>query len=222
MEFSLFENKYAGRRCFILGGAPSILDEDLSLLKDDIVFITNRGYLLTEMHNLSHYDFYVCTDGRVYDFNKLEIREKVSCPRFYSQPVTSTNHVEEDYVFLDKPRKDHFLGSYPFPKSFEDTWGATGSVVFEASVVAYFMGFEEVYLLGVDLDYSMENTHFYKMGPRETRYRHAIPNNIINIKKSMTKLTNQYNSEGRKYINLSNNFKFDEMEKGSLQELMAK
>ena len=37
-----FENKYAGKRCFILGNGPSLKDEDLSVLKDEYVFTVNQ------------------------------------------------------------------------------------------------------------------------------------------------------------------------------------
>jgi len=44
MYFDQFKNKHQGERCFILGNSPSLQEESLSLLKDETVFIVNKGY----------------------------------------------------------------------------------------------------------------------------------------------------------------------------------
>ena len=81
--FSNYKNKYEGQRCFILGSGPSLVDENLSLIKNEKIFIVNRGYKALN-YGLSHYDFYVCSDKRVYEDNSVEIQKNSKFPRFYN------------------------------------------------------------------------------------------------------------------------------------------
>ena len=61
LDWKPYMNKHKDQRCFILGNAPSLLDEDLSLLKNEKVFITNRGYKAKEF-GLDHFDYQVIVD----------------------------------------------------------------------------------------------------------------------------------------------------------------
>ena len=51
----ILKNKHKGERCFILGSSPSIKDEDLKPLKNEIVFALNNFYV--------HDDFYEIMSG---------------------------------------------------------------------------------------------------------------------------------------------------------------
>ena len=42
--FDDYNDKYSGQRCFILGSGPSLIEENLSLIKNEKIFIVNRGY----------------------------------------------------------------------------------------------------------------------------------------------------------------------------------
>ena len=69
--FKNFENKYVGKRCFIIGSGPSLTKENLSLLKNEKIFIVNRAYKALQL-GLPHYDFHVCVDK---EFMKKTIRK---------------------------------------------------------------------------------------------------------------------------------------------------
>ena len=48
------------------------------------------------------------------------------------------------------------------PLEYEVGWGKTVTVVVDAILIAYFMGFKKIYLLGVDMRVPEDNeTHFY-------------------------------------------------------------
>jgi hypothetical protein len=225
MDFSLFENKHQGERCFILGNAPSLKEEDLSLLKNETIFICNKGYLITKMLNLYRYDYYFCTDQHVYIDNHENIKKLVKCPKFYSSKIfkkETRKLITEDYVLIDKSKNLPRLGHDVMPVKFQDTWGLTGSVVLEASMVAFFMGFKEIYLLGVDLNYQNENTHFYPMGEREKKYKNHINNNIENIKKTISGMDNFFKKNQIKFCNLSSGFKLSHiMETSTLKNIIC-
>jgi hypothetical protein len=173
MNFSKFYNRYSGQRCFILGGAPSLKNEQLELLKNEKVFICNKGFKALEI-GLDHYDFYVLADASVARENYDQIETQINSPRFYSSSVARKVDFTHDYIkYIRGTGKPHVA----LPTSVEAGWGKVGTVVLDATILAYLMGFKEIYLLGTDLDYSANNTHFYPDDQREIRQR-----NIMNMK----------------------------------------
>ena len=38
------KNRYAGKRCFVIGNGPSLTKEDLELLRNEVTFASNRIY----------------------------------------------------------------------------------------------------------------------------------------------------------------------------------
>ena len=47
----ILKNKHKGERCFILGSGPSIKDEDLKPLKNEIVFAYIFAYMITVQYS---------------------------------------------------------------------------------------------------------------------------------------------------------------------------
>jgi len=225
MSWTSFENKHLGERCFILGNAPSLKLENLSLLKNEKVFVCNRGYHSIEL-GLDHYDYYVITDVGVYTTDAKEIQENSCYPRFYHEGIAK----EESY--LAGPREDHIpikkllhlqkserkaILNYEFPERFEDGWGKVGTVVLDAALIAYFMGFKEIYLLGVDLFYKAGNTHFYKPGWRENN---ITDNHEPKAKRFIPYFNKFFKKHGVKFVNLSKGFMLEKlMETDTLENL---
>lgn len=214
MNFSDFENKHTGQRCFILGNGPSLKQENLSLLKGEFVFIVNRGYFALNL-GLDHYDYYVLTDLRVYSEDADEIRSKTKSPRFYSSLIEE-NHAynsgqKEDYIpikkFADKSKGKMSLFRNKFPETFYDGWGKCRTVVYDAALVAYFMGFSEIYFLGVDLTSESSNeTHFYGTGTREQKLKNEFNGKSDSFIKLAINFNNFFQEKGIKFVNLSKGF----------------
>ena len=80
-------NKYIGQRCFLMGNGPSLNQMDLSVFENDIVFASNRCYLLYDQIDWRP-KFYASVDTRVvpdiaYEINDLIQKEK-STTYFFS------------------------------------------------------------------------------------------------------------------------------------------
>src|SRR4030042_6350992 len=58
------ENKYQGKRCFILGNGPSLSITDLSLIREEFTFGSNRIYLLFDTLGFST-KFYIAIDKQI-------------------------------------------------------------------------------------------------------------------------------------------------------------
>ena len=171
LDWKDFENKHSGERCFILGNAPNLIEEELSLLKGQIVFITNRGYMAKE-HGLDHYDYHVVCDLLVYNDFHEEFKQQQEGTRVYPlwfknlPTYQGENFLPVNYkVAVGEPygaQKNGTSVLYHWPENLKKGWGKAGNAVLNATLVAYFMGFKEIYLLGVEMRYRKGETHFYK------------------------------------------------------------
>jgi hypothetical protein len=174
-EIKDFKNIHKGKRCFILGCAPSLSDERLDLLDDEIVFACNKAFYAKDTLKLKKFDYYFVGDAIVYKelYNhRYDALANMKATRFYSSKVAEINptlNIREDYVNIPKTYADkQSVEIKGFPSNIEKGWGTTRATGIDASIIAFYMGFKEIYWLGVDYDYSnLERTHFYGTGPRE-------------------------------------------------------
>lgn len=137
-----FRDRYVGRRCFIVANGPSLNRTDLSKLKGEYTFGLNRIYLLSERTGFVP-SFYVAVNNLVIRQFASDI-EKLKMPKFLENDC-------RDAIRAD--RHTYFLRYWPVPSFVLDfrrgVWhGATVTNV--AIQLAYFMGFTEVYLVGLD------------------------------------------------------------------------
>ena len=169
------KNKHKGERCFILGSGPSIKKEDLKPLKNEIVFALNNFYV--------HPDFDIIMSGEKAKYymtapihppqTEKEWYEWFSDMEKYVPKNTTMllglNSYRENikYIF-DKYGlfKEHqiywyYAGRqvneyYQFNKKDIDItnmiWSAN-TVSIYALIFAIYMGFEEIYLVGMDHNY---------------------------------------------------------------------
>ena len=71
-----FKNMYSGRRCFILGNGPSLKEQDLSFLKDEIVFTVNQAARSNYFESIkTNFHFIADPDFFKLDVNNIEDKE---------------------------------------------------------------------------------------------------------------------------------------------------
>jgi len=180
MILGKLQNKYINQRCFIICSGPSLLQEDLSVLKNEKIFIVNQSYKAYSL-GLSHHDFYVLTDLRVYVEHQKEIIEKSGYPRFYNSNIYNEiiyqNGPKEEFIpIIKKEENRNSFDKGIMPISYDLGWGKTRTVALDAALVAFFLGFNKIYLLGADFSFDPKsNTHFY-----DERKEFWIPQGISN------------------------------------------
>lgn len=136
------QGKHKGQRCVIIGNGPSLKYMDLSLLKDEVTFGLNRFYLLAnEIGFLPNY--YVIVNKLVIEQCASEINELPS-PTFLSWNARDSVDFTSNSIFL------HSIPGPTFSTDLsEGVWeGAT--VTYVAMQVAFYLGFQQVVLVGVD------------------------------------------------------------------------
>ncbi len=174
-----YADKYAGRRCFIIGGGPSLKVEDLSRLRDEVVFTVNNVYLRDDFHAMGS-NFHVVAD-----------------PKFAGSVKAMTENLDkETVVFAEAALLSAFENS-GFPRerlcgfyngmeieaikynrlSMDGPMPYLCTVVQNAVLLAACMGFEQIYLLGCDCTGIMNNVEV-RQGKQISHYGYKIPDSI--------------------------------------------
>lgn len=145
-----YHNKHQGERCFVIGNGPSLNKMDLSYLKDEYTFGANRIYLLFE--ELGFTTTYFCSvNSHVIEQFNADIAD-LPMPKFLSWKSHDTIQFTDDMMFLRPFYEESFQ-----PTPINGLWeGAT--VTFISLQLAYYMGFEKVYLIGVDHNFKDKGT----------------------------------------------------------------
>jgi hypothetical protein len=169
---SELKDKHKGKRCFILGSGPSIKKEDLKPLKNEIVFALNNFYV--------HEDFAEIMSGDVDKyymtapihppqteeewkrwFEDMESHMPQNTNMLFGLNAYDGNirYIFEKYgIFKEHKINWYFAGVntgeyYNFNKKDIDMtnmiWSAN-TVSIYALIAAIYMGFDEIYLLGMD------------------------------------------------------------------------
>lgn len=162
---SQFKNKYKGERCFIIGNGPSLTVDDLEKLNGEITFASHGIYYIFDQTDWRP-TFYCAQDAKFIRNNYDVIKNNcLDCQKFFgvvrylddypkfTKYDCLVNLIVEKFVDnCPKFSKDLTVGAYE---------GLT--VTYFSIQLAVYMGFKEIYLLGVDHFYSGdENDHFSK------------------------------------------------------------
>ncbi len=139
-----YQDIYKGRRCFIIGNGPSLNKMDLSLLTKEKTFGTNRIYLLFEKMGFQT-TFYVAVNHLVIEQSANDIVNVVRCPKFLDWEARNLVKFTPDMMFL----KTYHDAPQFFTDITRGIWQGM-TVTFVAMQIAYYMGFDQAILIGVD------------------------------------------------------------------------
>lgn len=165
-SISRMKNIYQGKRCFIVGNGPSLKTEDLDTLKlnNEICFGVNKIFMIFDKTDWRP-DFLAVVDKELFIHNTdkflsldIPIKFFVNWPGLEIEKKTDyfLNYLWE-YAFPNKPR----FSAQPDRIVF----GGRTTVYDICIQMAVYMGFKEIYLLGVDntMSYTFHvSNHFIK------------------------------------------------------------
>ncbi|MCX8042728.1 MAG: glycosyltransferase, partial [Desulfobacterota bacterium] len=137
-----FKNIHAGRRCVIIGNGPSLNNMDLSFLEHEICFGMNKIFLLFDRWQFRP-TYYVAVNPLVIEQSTKEILN-LSCPKFLSHRGIRFFEDPRDIIFIKS--HDRWVFTTDPRNGLHEGW----TVTYVALQLAYFMGFSEVVLIGVD------------------------------------------------------------------------
>ena len=122
-----FKGKYHGKRCFIIGTGPSIKEQNLLDLRDEIVFTVNNATKLKDFSAL-HSNFHVFIDSLYFDESggiesvneRVNLMKKIGKVTECFFPYTKSHQFIKKYQ-LDKHLSINYLEEEPQYELGEDT-----------------------------------------------------------------------------------------------------
>ncbi len=154
---AVFKDAHIGGRCFILGTGPSLNDlsvDQVKKLKSEIVFGVNSLYKSNVMSEVTP-KYYALVDNLYWEssssvFGEIVDRYKSEPPIFLTDPrakkVVDSLFLKQQTIYIQAKK-------YPVHKMTSDITGnifGAMNVISYSILVAMYMGFGEIYLLGCD------------------------------------------------------------------------
>lgn len=190
-----FYDRYAGKRCFIIGNGPSLKSVDLSRLKDEYTFTVNQlsrnagfGELKTNFHIWADQRFFDLDLNQSEDRELLDVMRNVATPD--NSPVVFYKWAAKDMIEqtgLDSELDVRYFGDIgmdiPTALSGEKRLDICrplpvfSTVVHYAVCVAVYMGFSEICLLGCDCTGFISTAQAKLRSGQQTEYAYTVTEN---------------------------------------------
>ncbi len=170
------QNKHQGKRCFIVGNGPSLKHNDLNKLTNEHVFTVNYMMKSDNFKTLNP-KYHLFFDPIVFNLNpeKEDDKEKIEL-------IAKTEETNPDMTYIiPYRRRTNFLKLFPdhkfvFIYNYKTytpvlkkashlhriTPGFQNVIVYAINTALY-MGFKEIYLLGVDMTGFLEHFEYNKI-----------------------------------------------------------
>lgn len=151
-----FFEKYKGkRRCFIIGNGPSLTSKDLDVLAEHNEFCIGSNMIHKIYPKTKWRPNYVCMcDKLVISQNLYHILKNNNCPVFVNDAVRlflSPFQYDNAVLYHEAFNRDDDYRIINFGTDLSDGTIPSGwTVTYIAMELAVYMGFEEIYLLGID------------------------------------------------------------------------
>lgn len=161
LKNSKYKDRYKGQRCFIIGNGPSVNQQDLSLLKDEITFTVNQMprnpqfvHINSQYHVWADPDFFDTDATCEGELKLLEVMKNMpmdtECffPYEYACRYVEEYHLE-DYINVNYYTSSEYVGpkeEIDITKHIAPPW----TVVQCAIRLAIYMGFKQIYILGCE------------------------------------------------------------------------
>ncbi len=150
-----FKNRHKGERCFIIGGGPSLKKINPAFLQHEVTFGVNGIFLIYDWLGFEP-TYYVVEDFLVFEDRWRDIKEKVrrsTCffPTHFRYPeFHRDNHHYLRAIYEFNPK----AGFPRFSTNAARLVWIGGTVTYVCMQLAFYMGFDEVYLVGMDHNYA--------------------------------------------------------------------
>ncbi|AYL97106.1 6-hydroxymethylpterin diphosphokinase MptE-like protein [Mucilaginibacter celer] len=153
-KWQTLKDKYKGKRVFIIGNGPSLNQMPLYLLEGEYTMAFNRFNLMFERLNWLP-QFYMVTDDLVVkDMHEQINKDILPLVDYAFFPDIHPSNVEFD-KYIDHKENVYWLNTdRPEFRADLPNCGINKTVVNGAIQVAAFLGFTDIYLIGVDMTFA--------------------------------------------------------------------
>ncbi|MCM1232442.1 MAG: DUF115 domain-containing protein [Ruminococcus flavefaciens] len=184
-----FYRKHEGKRCFVIGNGPSLRTEDLERLKDDLTFASNSIYAVYSSTNWR--PTYYCAWDPIFCREIMSEKQNMSvlmdgCEAAFTSILGEGMQYRDDidmrklyYMRTISKKSENKLPL--FSSDCCEQVYAAGSITYGMLQLAVYMGFTQIYLLGMDFSYSVEQHE------DDTIVRNNVCNHMEEIEKEEAK-----------------------------------
>lgn len=147
-----YHNKHKGERCFIVANGPSLRSEDLELLhsKGEVTFAMNRIFKIFPQTNWCP-TYYVCEDELIAADCQKEINEIPAKEKFIPIEIKWWHNINiENAIHFHLTYNEDEKCEFGFSPDIAHQIDCLGTVTCSCMQIAAYMGFSEIYLIGVD------------------------------------------------------------------------
>ncbi len=220
-KIAQLKNSYAGKRCFIVATGPSLTLEDLDKIKNEYSFSMNSAVRLFDRTDWRP-DFYGCQDCSVYEQMRDNISSFHPKYKFMGSSIKLYFKIPEDCIEFPLDLMDHM---YNFTKLDTDFSEDCSLNVFDGYTITYsliqiavYMGFDEIYLLGTDCDYSGKAKHIVEYDKFNIAHEANVSDRLMYAYAYAEKYTKQHNV---KIYNATRGGKLEAFERFNLDNLQS-
>ncbi len=181
------KGKYKGQRCFVLGNGPSLTVNDLNKLKNEVTFASNRIYNIFSETDWRPTYFGILDeavaerDGVIDGINSIQCKKKFALEEGYY----IFRKIKGDTCFLHGWYQRKYLDNPKFSEDLRKGVYCIATVTYMLIEIARYMGFEEIYLLGLDNKYAYSRLKDGTIVKNEGVASYFGDNNIVMLEPSI-------------------------------------
>jgi len=143
-----FRDIHSGKRCFVIANGPSLKKIDFNLLKSEITIGMNRIYLMKDQNGFMP-NYLACIDKKSQILQFHDELDELEIPCFFNFDFRNKFSKKNNQFFI----KGKFSSAFSKDPS-RQLLGNGNTVTYAALQIAFFMGFDEVYIIGKDHSYN--------------------------------------------------------------------
>ena len=165
-----YRNRHLGRRCFIVCSGPSVKEQNLLPLKEEITLFVSTGFLHPDYSTIQ--PTYHCTPGDAEQGSRFvkwykRIDESIEDTELFLNGADEP-FIRKNGLFPKRP-VNYLNMSLPWDRDRTEIYDLAARIPWVQSVpvmailIAMYMGCAQIYLLGVDVDeiWTREYKHYY-------------------------------------------------------------
>lgn len=142
-----YKDIHKGKRCFIIANGSSLKNMDLSVLKNEFTISMNRAYLLYDDWGFIP-SYYICINELVIEQFANDI-SRLKMPKFinFNRKDLFPDRIHDDLLMFTRYG---FGLNDQFQSDITKIMSSGGTVTYASLQLAYYMGFDEVVIIGMD------------------------------------------------------------------------
>lgn len=222
----VWKDAFRGERCFIIGNGPSLKARDLELIDEKHIatFASNRIYHMYEITDWRP-DFYVAFEPEFCRTNADLISQiEVRRARFLNCAAWDARRERGDSFWLNCTTryslKKLTTENIEFSEDISVCVNDAYSVTYTIFQLAFYMGFTEIYLLGIDhydREAGPEEQHFYS----RNRAEYQTPTYIEGIESGYRAVREEAERRGIRIYNATRGGKLEVFERVNLEDAVG-